>query len=76
MFVYAVVNYVLVHNLGDCEGYIYTVYHHYHESFEAEKFCSKLYTHTFTKKLSWNPSYLNSAILNFHIKSFVDIQKL
>ena len=28
----------------------------YHESFEAEKFCSKLYTQTFAKKLLRNPS--------------------
>ena len=49
----------------------YTVYL---ESFQAETFCSKLYMQTFTKKPSQNPSYfllnpyLNSAILNFHIK--------
>ena len=52
---------------------MYTVYR---ESFEAEKFCSKLYMQTFTKKLSRNLSsfllnpYLDSAILNFHIKKF------
>ena len=46
----------------------------YHESFKAEKFRGKLYMQTFAKKCLWNPSYLllnpymNSAILNFHIK--------
>ena len=29
----------------------------YHESFEARRFRSKLYTQTFTKKLSRNPTY-------------------
>ena len=45
----------------------------YHESFEAEKFCGKLYMLTFAKKLSRNSSYfllnpyMNSAILNFQV---------
>ena len=59
-------------------AYCFTLYH---ESFEAEKFHGKLYMQTFAKKLSRNPTYfplnpyLNSAILNFHIKSFMDMQK-
>ena len=45
----------------------------YNESFEAKKFHGKLYT---LKKLLQNHSYflfnlyLNSVILNFHIKKF------
>ena len=49
-----------------------------HENFEAEKFGSKLHTQTFTKQLSRNlvlSPYLNSAILNFHIKSFAGMHK-
>ena len=49
----------------------------YYESFEPEKFRGKLYTKTFAKRLSWTPCsyfllipYMNSAILNFHIKKF------
>ena len=65
-----------IHN--NTHSYMHTVYY---ESFEAKKFHSQLYTKTFAKKLLQNPSYFllnpytNSAILNFHIKSFQDIQK-
>ena len=46
----------------------------YHENFEAEKFCGKLYMQTFAKKVLWN---LSCFLLNpysyeqcHHIKKF------
>ena len=53
----------------------------YHENFEAEKFRGKLYMQSFARKLSRNPRhfllnpYLNSSILNFHIKKFHENSK-
>ena len=63
--------------------YYVTLYIVYHESFESEKFRGKLQLlmQIFAKTLSHNPTYfllnpyLNSAILNFLIKSFSDTQK-
>ena len=51
----------------------------YHWSFEARKFHAKLHTQTFMNKVPLNPTYfllnpyLNSTVLNFHIKSFADM---
>ena len=64
---------------------VYPLHTAHHESFEAEKFRGKLYTQTFVKKISRNRSYfllnpyMNSTILNFHIKKFhrhVKVRKL